>query len=114
MQNKNISLQIEMITQSVSLLLIDETKIINIIKIQKWFRGSILRLKQLPLIMYKIKNYLLSQAFQFSSQNEDGRINSCLDEYEIIKLLIEKFGNKIKKPQIRMWYDILIFDYMYG
>ena len=55
MQNKNISLQIEMITQSVSLLLIDETKIINIIKIQKWFRGSILRLKQLPLIMYKIK-----------------------------------------------------------
>ena len=114
MKNKNISLQIEMITQSVSLLLIDETKIINIIKIQKWFRGSILRLKQLPLIMYKIKNYLLSQAFQFSSQNEDGRINSCLDEYEIIKLLIEKFGNKIKKPQIRMWYDILIFDYMYG
>ena len=64
--------------------------------------------------MYKIKNYLLSQAFQFSSQNEDGRINNCLDEYEIIKLLIEKFGNKIKKPQIRMWYDILIFDYMYG
>ena len=28
----------------------------NIIKIQKWVRGYILRLKQLPLIMYIIKN----------------------------------------------------------
>ena len=85
-----------------------------IIKIQKWFRGYILRLKQLPLIMYKIKKYLKLQAFQFSTQNEDGRINSCIDEDEVIKLLIEKFGERIKKPKIRMWYDILAFDYMYG
>ena len=27
---------------------------------------------------------------------------------------MEKFGNKIKKPKIRMWYDILAFDYIYG
>jgi len=87
---------------------------ISIIKIQKWFRGCILRLKQLPLIMYKIKQYLKLRAFQFSTQNEDGRINSCIDEDEIIKLLIEKFGDKIKKPKIRMWYDILAFDYIYG
>ena len=90
---------------------IDKSKII---KIQKWFRGCILRLKQLPLIMYKIKKYLKLHAFQFSTQNEDGRINSCIDEDEVIKLLIEKFGKKIKKPKIRMWYDILAFDYMYG
>jgi hypothetical protein len=96
---------------STSLSVIDETKII---KIQKWFRGCILRLKQLPLIMYKIKKYLKSHAFKFSTQNEDGRINSCIDEDEVIKLLIEKFGKKIKKPKIRMWYDILAFDYMYG
>lgn len=102
---------IEAITTSLSSLAIDETKII---KIQKWFRGCILRLKQLPLIMYKIKKYLKLQAFQFSTQNEDGRINSCIDEDEVIKLLIEKFGEKIKKPKIRMWYDILAFDYMYG
>jgi hypothetical protein len=85
----------------------------QIIKIQKWFRGCILRLKQLPLIMYKIKKYLKFQAFQFSTQNEDGRINSCIDEDEIIKLLIIKYTNKIKKPKIRMWYDILAFDYGY-
>jgi hypothetical protein len=92
-------------------LQIDETKII---KIQKWFRGYILRRKQLPLIMYKIQKYLKSHAFQFSTQNGDGRINSCLDEDEIIKILIEKFEDKIKKPKIRMWYDILAFDFIYG
>ena len=105
-----MDLQIEA-TTSLSLLAIDETKII---KIQKWFRGCILRLKQLPLIMYKIKKYLKILAFQFSTQNEDGRINSCIDEDEVIKLLIENFGDKIIKPKIRMWYDILAFDYMYG
>lgn len=87
---------------------------IKIITIQRIFRGWILRLKQLPLIMYKIKKYLKIQAFQFSNQNEDGRINSCIDEENVIKLIIEKFGEKIKKPKCRMWYDILAFDYMYG
>ena len=111
MNNSKMDLQIEAITTLLSSLVINETKII---KIQKWFRGCILRLKQLPLIMYKIKKYLKLQAFQFSTQNEDGRINSCIDENEVIKLLIEKFGGKIKKPKKRMWYDILAFDYMYG
>jgi hypothetical protein len=86
----------------------------NIIKIQKIFRGFIIRLKQMPLIMYKIQYYLKSQDIQFSNQNEDGRINSCIDEDIIIKLLINKFNNKIKKPKIRMWFDILAFDYIYG
>ena len=85
-----------------------------IIKIQKWFRGCILRLKQLPLIMYKIQKYLKLQEFKFSNYNNDGRINSCNDENKIIKLLIQKFGEKIVKPKIRMWYDILAFDYIYG
>ena len=111
MNNSKMDLQIEAITTSLSLLAFDETKII---KIQKWFRGCILRLKQLPLIMYKIKKYLKLLAFQFSTQNEDGRINSCIDEDEVKKLLIENFGDKIIKPKIRMWYDILAFDYMYG
>ena len=87
----------------------------EIIKIQKWFRGYVLRLKQLPLIMYIIKKYLESQAFRFSTQNEDGRINSCLDETNVIEMLIKKFGEKIIKPKcIRKWYDILVFDYIYG
>jgi hypothetical protein len=105
-------LKIEAITTSLSsLAMIDETKII---KIQKWFRGCMFRLKRLPLMMYIIAKYLQLQAFQFSTQNEDGRINSCTDEDVVIELLIEKFGVKIKKPKIRMWYDILAFDYMYG
>ena len=86
----------------------------KIIKIQKWFRGYILRLKRLPLILYIIRRYLISKEFEFSKHNDDGRINRCIDEDEIIKLLIEKFSNKIKKPKMRMWYDILIFDYIYG
>lgn len=77
-------------------------------------QGCILRLKRLPLIMYKIKKYLELQAFGFSTQNEDGRVNSCLDEPKVIEMLIEKFSEKIKKPKCRMWYDILALDYMYG
>ena len=105
-----MSVEIEEIIKSFSSLSIDEAKII---KIQKWFRGCIFRLKRLPLIMYKIQKYLKAQAFQFSKQNEDGRINSCNDEDEIIKLLVKQFGNKIKIPKIRMWYDILVFDNMH-
>ena len=86
----------------------------NIIKIQKWFRGSIIRLKQLPLIILQIQKYLKTVNFIFSKTNEDGRINSCLDEDEIIKKISEKYINKIKKPNIRMWYDILVFDNIYG
>ena len=86
----------------------------NVLKIQKWFRGCILRLKQLPLIMYKMQRYLQSKTFEFSSQNNDGRINSCIDEDGVIKLLFERFGDKIKIPKIRMWYDILAYDYTYG
>ena len=108
------NLEVKTLAESFSLLKISAYDKIKIIKIQKWFRGCIFRLKQLPLIMYKIKKYLILQTFQFSKQNEDGRINSCIDEDEIIKLLIKEFGEKIKKPKIRMWYDILAFDYIYG
>ena len=84
------------------------------IKIQKWVRGCLLRLNRLPLIMYKIQAFLKTQHFDFSTQNDDGRINSCNDETEVIKLLVEMFGCKIKTPKIRMWYDILALDNMVG
>jgi len=113
----------------------------HIIKIQSWFRGCIYRLKHLPLIMYKIQKYLKTTKFACSTENDDGRVNSCMDEPKIIKLLIDKFGNRIKLPEtntvsktstssislrskkkseplkkkiIRMWYDILAYDYTYG
>ena len=85
-----------------------------IITIQKWFRGYIYRLKHLPLILYKIKNYLLLQNLLLSNIHEDGWINSSIDENIIIDIIIKKFGDRIKIPKIRMWYDILIYDYIYG
>ena len=103
--------QIDDITSSLSLLSIKEFKVI---KIQKWYRGCNFRLKRLPLIMYKIKACLELHAFNFSSQSEDGRLNSCVDEVDIIKIIVDKFNTRIKVPKIRMWYDILAFDYMYG
>jgi hypothetical protein len=104
----------DVLVLSFSLLSIHDNNKNKIIKIQKWFRGCMFRLKLLPLIMYKIQAYLQIQSFQFSNQTEDGRVNSCMDEDEVIKLLIKRFGDKIKKPKIRMWYDILVFDYTYG
>lgn len=101
----------ECLTESLSLLIIDE---IRVIKIQRWFKGCILRLKMLPLIMYKIEKHLKSKSFKLSNIYEDGRVNSCIDEDIVIKLLSENFGEKIKRPKIRMWYDILAFDYTYG
>jgi hypothetical protein len=106
---------IDSLTQSLSSLVINDiVKTNHIIKIQKWYRGCITRLKRLPLILYLIQKYLKTVDFEFSTQNEDGRINSCIDEDGVITLLTDKFGAKIKKPCIRMWYDILVFDIMYG
>lgn len=102
--------QIDTLITSFSALSIDD----NVIKIQKWFRGCNFRLKRLPLIMYKIKKYLETHIFQCSTQTNDGRINSCLDEDKIINLLIEKFNVRIKKPNIRMWFDILAYDNICG
>jgi len=86
----------------------------HIVKFQKTFRGHISRLKQLPLIMYKIKKYIKEQSLKLYTSNEDGRINSCFDEDIVIKLLIAKFGTNIQKPEKRHWYDILVYDYIYG
>ena len=86
----------------------------KIVKIQKWYRGNILRLKRLPQILYYIQKHLQLCMYNCSSQKNDGRINSCIDEDKIIDLLIEKFTEKIKKTKIRMWYDILVFDTYYG
>ena len=82
-----MDLEIEQLSKSFLLLYINQEKII---KIQKWFRGCIVRLKKLPLIMYKIQKYLKSQKIIFSNKNDDGRINSCIDEDKVIKLLIKE------------------------
>ena len=63
----------------------------HIITIQKWFRGNIYRLNNLPLILYIIRNYLLLQKLLLSNKHEDGRINSSIDENIIIDIIIKEF-----------------------
>jgi hypothetical protein len=66
-------------------------------------------------LVKSFSEFLQSQSFCFSNQNEDGRINSCLDETEITKILENKFGDRIlKQKKKRWWYDILALDYKYG
>ena len=88
----------------------------SVIKIQSWFRGNILRNKRLPLIMYIVQNFLKNYDFTCSTQTTDGRVNSCLDEDFVIDMLIKKYKTRVQKPEKskRMWYDIILFDNMYG
>lgn len=90
-------------------------RVVASIIIQRMVRGYMLRMKQLPLIMYSIQEYLRVEIINFSTNHEDGRINSCIDEGKIVVRLVEKFGKRIRKsPKARMWYDILVFDYRCG
>lgn len=84
------------------------------IKIQKIYRGYIYRLKHLPLILYILQNYLKNQFVKLINKTKDGRINSVLDEDEIINLLEKKYYNYIERPKERNWFDIIIKDYYYG
>jgi len=92
----------------------EQSDISKIIKIQAWFRGCLVRRKLLPLILYQIKRFLQNNPIHFCIDNNDGRTNSCIDEDVVIKSLQIKFKNIIKIPKIRMWYDILIKDRLYG
>ena len=87
---------------------------INIIKIQKVVRGFLCRIKRLPLFLYIIQKYLSSILYSFSVSTKDGRVNSFIDENNIIKILCSKYGERMKVPKIRMWYDILIYDKLCG
>ena len=66
------------------------------------------------LILYIIQNYLSTINYEFINLNQDGRINSNFDEDKIIDILINKFKNKIRKPSIRNWFDVGIYDNYYG
>ena len=86
----------------------------HVIKIQKVFRGYLLRSKRLPLILYVIQDFLSKYNLKCSFEHEDGRINSCIDETNIINILRGKYDSRIQIPKIRMWYDILVKDICHG
>lgn len=89
-------------------------KIRKIKKIQSWFRGTIIRRKRLPLILYRIQNYLRKINIELSLVSEDGRINSIIDEYVILEKLKERYLDIIEIAPKRQWYDILVYDKLYG
>jgi hypothetical protein len=64
--------------------------------------------------MYSIQSHLKLQSFEFSKHTNDCSFNSCIDEDQIIGLLIDKYGDRIRKPKARMWYDLLALDYTRG
>ena len=84
------------------------------VKIQKVFRGYLFRLKRLPLILYIVQKYLKNSPLNLSLIAQDGRVNSSIDEISIIQFLNIKYSNKIRVPNSRMWYDILLFDNLIG
>lgn len=100
--------------------LLDDTEELNknlnifAIKIQKIYKGYIYRLKHLPIILYIFQNYLKNQFVKLNNKTKDGRINSVLDEDEIINLLEKKYKKYIERSKERNWFDIIIKDYCYG
>ena len=86
----------------------------KIIKCQSIIKGRMCRKKRLPNSLLKIQKTLQDHTIKLCKINEDGRINSCMDENVIIKILLEEIPNRIYKPKARMWYDILIYDHLYG
>jgi hypothetical protein len=70
--------------------------------------------KRLPLIFYIIKNFLEKSEFNLTNNNKDGRVNSSSDEDIITDLLEKRFNKYIKVPKSRNWYDILVYDNLFG
>jgi hypothetical protein len=86
----------------------------EIIKIQSCFRGYNFRKNNLPNVLYRIKNYLIKKNIKACETSKDGIINSCIDEIIIIDVIEQNKKFKIVKPDVRNWYDILIYDYVFG
>ena len=58
---------------------------------------------KIPNKLLKIKAYLESESFRLSGKQSDGRINSSINENEIIKFINKKF--QITVPNSRYWAD---------
>ena len=83
-------------------------------KVSVMLKGKLYRINHLPNSLITIKCILQKLNINLCKTNDDGRVNSCMDEDEIIRILLEELPNRIYKPKARMLYDILIYDYQYG
>lgn len=58
-----------------------------------------------PKLLLEIQEFLIKNPVFLSRKVSDGRINSALNEGEIIRKLTEHFGFKIIHPKARDWVD---------
>jgi hypothetical protein len=63
-------------------------------------------ISSIPPMLEDIVLYLKEQNLQLSAQSSDGRVNSAINEDEILKCILWKFDVKI--PRKREWYDFCI------
>lgn len=89
-------------------------KLSKIITCQSIIRGRFYRKNKLPNSLLTIQKILQKQTIKLCKTSDDGRVNSCMDENEIVNILLQEMNNRIFKPNARMWFDILVFDYYYG
>ena len=60
----------------------------------------------IPKILTDISDYLISKKIELSSEFEDGRVNSAVNEDEILNIIAAKFD--IQNPRARNWFDFAI------
>ncbi len=61
----------------------------------------------IPTCLNDIKDYLVSQNLQLSSELVDGRINASLNEKELLNCIIRAFKIQIPKKE-RQWFDFAV------
>ena len=71
----------------------------NNLKFKSNYQSILYRKHNLPNSILSIKSILKKETVNICKANEDGRINSCMDEDEIIRILTEELPNRIYKPK---------------
>lgn len=64
----------------------------------------------IPIILSKIKDFLIQQKIQFPIKKGDGRVESVKHEKIICDLLKKEYGDEVKIMPNRFWYDIAVRD----
>lgn len=77
-------------------------------------RGFIHRKNNLPNSILYIQKLVNDNKLVLNSSMDDGRLNSAISEKNVILLLQKHLQKRLKIPKIRMWYDILVLDFIHG
>lgn len=60
----------------------------------------------IPKKLTDIVKYLSKQNIVFSSNDEDGRVNSLINEHEVLRIIRQKFD--VSLPRSRNWFDFIL------